>query len=84
VNLRARLDADVKPSQIEDLLEERVTVPTRQDPHIDLEEFDGDEVVVRVRATPVEREEGARLADEVLGVLGEVARDDGEPVGARG
>jgi small conductance mechanosensitive channel len=72
VDLRARLDADVKPTQIEELLEERVTVNTRQDPHIDLEEFDGEEVVVRVSATPVDRGEGARLAGEVLGVLGEV------------
>src|SRR3954468_4022115 len=72
VDLRARLDSDVKPTQIEDLLEERVTVETRHDPHIDLEEFDGEEVVVRVSATPVDREEGAKLADEVLGVLSEV------------
>jgi small-conductance mechanosensitive channel len=83
VDLRARLDADVKPTQIEELLEERVTVPTRHDPHIDLEEFDGEEVVVRVSATPVDRDEGAKLADEVLGVLGEVARDDDRAVGAR-
>jgi small conductance mechanosensitive channel len=76
VDLRARLDADVKPTAIEELLEERVTVPTRHDPHIDLEEFDGDEVVVRVSATPVDREEGAQLADEVLGVLTEVGKDD--------
>jgi small conductance mechanosensitive channel len=76
VNLRARLDADVKPTEIEELLEERVTVDTRRDPHIDLEEFDGDEVVVRVSATPVDREEGAQLADEVLAVLTEVAKDD--------
>lgn len=81
VDLRARLDADVKPSEIESLLEERVTVPARHDPHIDLEEFDGDEVVVRVSATPVDKEDGAQLADEVLGVLAEVARDE-KPVSA--
>jgi small conductance mechanosensitive channel len=75
VDLRARLDADVKPTEIEDLLEDHITVPTRHDPHIDLEEFDGDEVVVRVSATPVEREEGARLADEVLAVLAEASRE---------
>ena len=79
VDLRARLDADVKPTKIEELLENRVTVATRHDPHIDLEEFDGEEVVVRVSATPVDSDEGAQLADEVLGVLGEVARDE-EPV----
>ncbi|HEY1358608.1 MAG TPA: mechanosensitive ion channel family protein [Thermoleophilaceae bacterium] len=72
VDLRARLHAEVKPSAIEELLEDRVTVPTRHDPHIDLEEFDGDDVVVRVSATPVDRNEGAKLADEVLGVLAEV------------
>jgi small-conductance mechanosensitive channel len=81
VNLKARLDAEVKPSEIEDLLEERVTVATRHDPHIELEEFDGEEVVVRVQATPADREEGAQLADEVLAVLGEVAGPrDGQPV----
>jgi small conductance mechanosensitive channel len=79
VDLRARLDADVKPTKIEELLENRVTVATRHDPQIDLEEFDGEEVVVRVSATPVDSDEGAQLADEVLGVLGEVARDE-EPV----
>jgi small conductance mechanosensitive channel len=79
VDLRARLDADVKPTKIEELLEDRVTVATRHDPHIDLEEFDGEEVVVRVSVTPVDSDAGAQLADEVLGVLGEVARDE-EPV----
>ncbi len=76
VDLRARLDADVKPSAIERLLEERVTVDARYDPNIDLEEFDGDEVVVRVTATPVNSRDGAQLADEILGALGEVARDE--------
>jgi small conductance mechanosensitive channel len=76
VDLRARLDAEVKPSQIEELLEDRVTIATRHDPHIDLQEFDGDDVVVRVSATPVARDEGGQLADEILGVLTEVARDE--------
>ena len=77
VDLRARLDADVKPSQIEELLEERVTVPTRHDPHIDLEEFDGDEVVVRISATPERPADGPQLASEVLEVVGaQAARSD--------
>jgi small-conductance mechanosensitive channel len=79
VDLRARLDADVKPSEIEELLESRVTTATRHDPHIELEELDGDEVVVRVSATPLQREEGPQLADEVLGVLTHAARDE-QPV----
>jgi small conductance mechanosensitive channel len=79
VDLRARLAADVKPTEVERLLEEEVTVDTRHDPHIDLEEFDGDEVVLRVTATPVDDAEGARLADEVLKALGDVG-GDGRPV----
>jgi len=76
VDLLAHLDPDIKPSQIEGLLEDRVTVATRDDPHIDVEELDSDEVVLRVTATPVDSEEGRQLADEVLGVLSEVARDE--------
>jgi small conductance mechanosensitive channel len=72
VDLLARLDAEVKPSQVEQRIEEGVTVPTRTDPRIDLEEFVNGEIIVRVRATPVRSEDGAVLADEVLAALGEV------------
>jgi hypothetical protein len=46
-----------------------VTVPTRTDPQIDLEEFVNGEIIVRVRATPVRSEDGSALADEVLSAL---------------
>jgi small conductance mechanosensitive channel len=72
VDLRARLDAEVKPSQVEQCIEHGVTVATRNDPQIDLEEFVNGEIIVRVRATPVRSEEGAALADEVLAALDEV------------
>jgi small conductance mechanosensitive channel len=72
VDVRARLPSDVKPSQVEERIEDRVSVETRADPQVDLEEFDDGEVVVRVRATPVRREEGATLADQVVEALGEV------------
>jgi small conductance mechanosensitive channel len=72
VDLRARLDAEVKPSQVEQRIEEGVTVPTRTDPRIDLEEFVNGEIIVRVQATPVRSEDGAVLADEVLAALDEV------------
>jgi small-conductance mechanosensitive channel len=78
VDLRARLDPRMKPSELEAVLHRTVTVPTRGEPHIDLEEFDGDEMVVRVEATPVDDREGARLADEVLSALRELS-EDGEP-----
>jgi small conductance mechanosensitive channel len=72
VDLRARLPADVRPSEVEERLEEKVSVATRSDPQIDLEEFVDGEVVVRIRATPVNREDGAALADKIVSALDEV------------
>ena len=72
VDLRARLDAEVKPSQVEQCIEHGVTVATRNDPQIDLEEFVNGEIIVRVRATPVRSDDGSALADEVLAALDEV------------
>jgi small-conductance mechanosensitive channel len=72
VDLRARLDAEVKPSQVERCIERGVTVATRNDPQIDLEEFVNGEIIVRVRATPVRSADGSALADEVLAALDEV------------
>lgn len=66
VDMRARLPADVDPEAVEARVAETVTVPTKGDPQIALEEFDGDEVVVRVRATPSTPADGGRLAREVL------------------
>ena len=71
VDLLARLRSDVKPSDLQALLRERVRTPTRDEPDISLEEVDGEEVVVRVTATPVADADGSRLADEVLAVLAE-------------
>jgi small conductance mechanosensitive channel len=69
VDLRARLDAEVKPSQVEQCIEHGVMVATRNDPQIDLEEFVNGEIIVRVRATPVRSEDGSALADQVLAAL---------------
>jgi small-conductance mechanosensitive channel len=69
VDLRARLEAQVKPSEVEQRIEEGVSVHTRGDPSIDLEEFVDGEIIVRVRATPVRSEDGSLLADEVLAAL---------------
>ena len=72
VDVRARLPADVKPSEVEERLEDMVAVPTRSDPQIDLEEFVDGELIVRIRATPVSWEDGAALADQVVRALDEV------------
>jgi len=83
VDLRARLRAGQRPSDVQSLLGESVSTPTRSAPEIVLEEIDGDEVVVRVSATPVAASDGPRLADEVLAALARVTRD-GEPIRASG
>jgi small conductance mechanosensitive channel len=69
VDLRARLGSDTKPSEVHRLLEEHVSVATRSDPHVELEELDGGQVIFRVRATPANPAEGPVLADEVVSAL---------------
>ena len=44
------------------------------EPRISLEEIDGDEVVVRILATPEDSREGPRLASEVLAAIGPETR----------
>jgi small conductance mechanosensitive channel len=69
VDLRARLNADVTPLEVQELLEESIQTPLRDRPHITLEEIDGDEVVVRISATPERPSDGPKLASEVLEVV---------------
>jgi small-conductance mechanosensitive channel len=76
VDLRARLRPDVRPSDLQDLLEESVRTPVRSEPHISLEEVDRDEVIVRIAATPIKEADGPQLADEVLAAIGAVTRPD--------
>jgi small conductance mechanosensitive channel len=76
VDLRARLNAEVTPLEIQELLEQTIETPVRDRPHITLEEIDGDEVVVRISATPERPSDGPKLASEVLeAVSGQTARD---------
>src|SRR3954466_9579355 len=85
VDLRARLRPDVKPSEVQELLQRGVRTPVRAEPHISLEEIDSDEVVVRIAATPESEEDGPRLADEVLSAIASVTRegDTAERMAAR-
>jgi small conductance mechanosensitive channel len=69
VDMRARLPADVTPGKIEELLREHVRTPLRGRPQISLEELDGDEVVLRIAATPSNPADGSHLASEVLEVV---------------
>ena len=75
VDLRARLRPDVRPTDVQALLQDLVLTPTRGEPHIALEEVDADEVIVRIAATPEHDEDGPRLADEILLAVASVTRD---------
>ncbi len=75
VNVLARLRQGVKPSDLQRLLEQHVSTPTRDRPDITLEQIYADGAVVRIAATPVVDADGGRLADEMLAVVGDVAAD---------
>lgn len=68
IDIKARFDSHVSPSRIQEMLEHAITVPTLRRPSIWLEEIDRNEVVVRISATPVDREDGPKLAEEILSV----------------
>jgi small-conductance mechanosensitive channel len=69
VNLRARLRPGMTPSDLQELLEASLRTPLRDPPRITLEEVDGEEVVVRISATPRLEAEGPNLASELLDVV---------------
>ncbi|MEA2250937.1 MAG: small conductance mechanosensitive channel [Solirubrobacteraceae bacterium] len=66
VDLRARLPSEIAPLEVQERLEAAVETPLRDRPEITLEEIDGDELVVRISATPERPADGPRLATEVL------------------
>ncbi|MEA2375167.1 MAG: small conductance mechanosensitive channel [Thermoleophilaceae bacterium] len=74
VALRARFPADVRPSAVQELLEQGIDVPTRSRPDIELQEMDGDEMVVKISATPERAADGAKLADQMLAVIATAGR----------
>src|SRR3954454_17858056 len=84
VALRARLRPGVTPADIQALLDENIHTPVRERPRIVLEELDDEEVVVRIRATPISEADGPHLATEVLEAVARETRrsDDGAMAGA--
>src|SRR5205807_9366040 len=52
VNVRVRLASGIRPSQVQAILDEQIQTPTRSEPAVLLQEVDGEEVVVRIQATP--------------------------------
>jgi small-conductance mechanosensitive channel len=79
VDVRARLRPGVTPMDVENRLREAITVPLRGPPRVTLEEMDGDEVVVRIAATPEDPADGPKLAGEVLTAAAGLARQASYP-----
>jgi small-conductance mechanosensitive channel len=69
VDVLARFPREVRPSAVQEMVEAKITVPTVDTPHIELEEVDGDEMLVRIEAIPRASSDGAQLADEVLAAV---------------
>jgi small conductance mechanosensitive channel len=72
VDVRVRLSSGIRPSQVQEILNENISTPTRSAATVLLEELDSDELVVRVQATPESADDGARLADEIIATLASV------------
>jgi small conductance mechanosensitive channel len=72
VDVRVRLSSGVRPTHVQALLDDRIATPTRSAATVLLQEVDGDDLVVRVQATPERAADGAKLADEIIEVLSSV------------
>jgi small-conductance mechanosensitive channel len=72
VDVRIRLSSGVRVAQVQEILDDQISTPTRTRPAVLLEEVDGDDVVVKVKATPEHADDGAKLADEIIATLAQV------------
>jgi small conductance mechanosensitive channel len=70
IDLRARLRPGLTPLDVQEMLQNEIETPMRDTPRIALEELDGDEVIVRISATPERPADGPQLASEMLEVVG--------------
>jgi small conductance mechanosensitive channel len=72
VDVRVRLSSGVRPGHVQAILDDQITTPTRSAAKVLLEEIDGEDLVVRVQATPERATDGAKLADEIIAALASV------------
>jgi small conductance mechanosensitive channel len=72
VDVKVRLGKGIPVTQVQKILDDGVETPTRRPVTVNLQELDGDDVIVRVQATPDRPDDGARLADEIIDALASV------------
>jgi small-conductance mechanosensitive channel len=84
VDVRVRLGAGIRPSQVQAILDDAIATPTRAAAKVLLEEIAGEDVVVKVQATPERAIDGARLADEIIAALATVTGEHASVPAAAG
>lgn len=73
VDVKVTLSSGVRPSQVQAILDNEISIATIHRPSVLLEEFEGgNELVVRVQATPEIAADGPKLADEIIAALASV------------
>jgi small conductance mechanosensitive channel len=75
VDVRVRLRSNVRPTHVQAILDDEITTIMRDKATVLLEELDGDDVVIRVQATPDRANDGAKLADEIISALASVTKE---------
>ncbi len=75
VDVRVCLRSGIRPSHVQQILDDQITTPTRSAAKVLLEELAGDDLVVRIQATPERATDGARLADEIIAALATVTSE---------
>jgi small-conductance mechanosensitive channel len=80
VEVRARLVAGLSPHDVQELVQQHVRTPLRGPPRVTLEEVHGDEMVVRVVATPDQPSDGSLLASDLLQVIARLTPTAASPL----
>ena len=69
VEMKARFDTNTSPGELQEHLDNTISVPLRYPPDVQLAELDQDQVVLNIAATPVNTTDGAKLASELIDAL---------------
>jgi small-conductance mechanosensitive channel len=72
VDVMVRLSSGIRASTVQAMLDQNISTPTRAEPRVLLQEIDGEDIVVRIQATPERTGDGAKLADEIIAAVATV------------
>jgi small-conductance mechanosensitive channel len=79
IDVKVRVAAGIRPSRAQEILDDSIATPTRSAPRVLLEEIDGQEIVLRIQATPERSGDGGKLADEIIAALATVTDEHALP-----